>query len=66
MWHGDQEGPKRHQDTSYCYDLGSVEFGTKIAHKGNHQQIPYRVQMIRRGDRDELKTNRREALSVFT
>lgn len=48
MWHGNQEGPKRHQNTSDCYDLGSVEFGTKIAHKGNHQQIPYQVEMIRR------------------
>lgn len=37
---GDQEGPKRHQQTPDCYDLGSVEFGAEIAHKGDHQQIP--------------------------
>lgn len=34
--HGDQEGPKRHQQTPDCYDLGSVEFGAEIAHKGDH------------------------------
>lgn len=56
MRHGDQEGPKRHQDTSDCYDLGSVEFGTKIAHKGNNQQIPFMVEMIRKGDAYESKT----------
>lgn len=65
--HGDQEGSKRHQDTSNCYDLGSVEFGTKIAHKGNHQQIPYRVEMIRRGDADESKAlNMRPALEKIS
>lgn len=55
MRHGDQKGPKRHQQAPDCYDLGSVKFGTKIAHKGNHQQIPYRVKMIRRGDGDDPK-----------
>lgn len=50
MRHGHQEGPKRHQHTSDRYDLGSVEFGTKVAHKCNHQQIPFRMEMIRRGD----------------
>lgn len=55
MRHGHQEGSKRHQDTSNRYDLGSVELRTKIAHKGNHQQIPYRVIMIRRGDGEDTK-----------
>lgn len=39
MRHCGQEGPERHQDTSNCYDLGSVKLGTKITHKGNHQQV---------------------------
>lgn len=51
--HGDQKGPKRHQQTPDCYDLGSVELGTEIAHKGDHQQIPCRVKMIRKRGRVE-------------
>lgn len=42
MGHGNQKGPKRHQYTADCYDLGSVEPGAKVAHKCNHQQIPFR------------------------
>lgn len=53
MRHGDQEGSKRHQNTPDCYDLGSVELGTKITHKRNYQQIPYRVKMIRKEDGEE-------------
>lgn len=47
--HGDQKGPERHQQAAERYDLGSVEFGTKITHKGNHQQISYRVRTIGEG-----------------
>lgn len=43
---GHQKGPERHQQAAERYDLGSVEFGTKITHKGNHQQISYRVRTI--------------------
>lgn len=69
MRHGDQEGPKRHQDTSDCYDLGSVELGTKIAHKGNNQQVPYMVEMIRKGDGDEsealnMRSTERISISI--
>lgn len=42
MWHSNQEGPKRHENAADGYDLRSVEFGTEIAHKGNHQQISCR------------------------
>lgn len=42
MRHGDQKGPERHQYTPDRYDLGSVEPGAKVAHKCNHQQIPFR------------------------
>lgn len=49
MRHGDQKGPKRHQYASHCYDLGSVKSGAKVAHKRNHQQIPYRDVRKREG-----------------
>lgn len=55
MRHGDQEGPERHQDTANCYDLGSVKLGTKITHKGYHQQVSYRIKMIRRGHGNDSK-----------
>lgn len=42
MRHGNQKGPERHQYTPDCYDLGSVEPGAKVAHKCNHQEIPFR------------------------
>lgn len=42
MRHGNQKGPERHQYAADCYDLGSVQSGAKVAHKRNHQQIPYR------------------------
>ena len=58
MGHGDQEGPKGHQHTTNCYDLGPVEFGTKITHKGNDQQIPYKVEMISKEDRGESMLNK--------
>lgn len=41
MRHGDQKGSERHQHASDCYDLGSVQSGAEVAHKRNHQQIPY-------------------------
>lgn len=63
--HGHQKGPKRHQQTADRYDLGSVEFGTKITHKGNHQQIPYRVRMIREGDGDDREAENMWVLTEF-
>lgn len=42
MRHSNQKGPERHQYASGCYDLGSVQSSAKVAHKRNHQQIPYR------------------------
>lgn len=47
--HGNQKGPERHQQAAERYNLGSVEFGTKITHIGNHQQIPYRVRTTGKG-----------------
>lgn len=49
MRHCNQKSPKRHQYASECYDLGSVQSGAKVAHKCNHQQIPYRDVRKREG-----------------